>query len=444
MQSMAPTDGRCEFATAQEVITPPRPMRLSCTGDFDSDSIAVHDDQFVRVLAVRGPGGELMLWVSYELLFFDRDLNRTLADHAARTHGVDPVLVTVAAVHNHNSAAAAGYNPGRGLDEYEELLRRKGIAAIDTAIAHLRPGRLEHRRTDIDLNIQRRVVRDGQASAGPNEGALRDTELVLLTVTDEYDTLAACVVVWACHPVFYPDKRILTGEFPSRLCSLLVAERYGCSPLFFQGAAGDARPRASIVDGAFAPRPFEVIDGFARDLATEVLELLETPGQPVDLSPKGVEFTVELPLEPHPREWFVAEAEKQPALPGHPTWTNAVEIAANYAERPDHASLVCTLVRLTEPGSIGNDSGADPLWLATTGGEPVNDIKQLVRAAVGGTVVFVGYTDCTAYIVSDRMIPEGGYEVTCAPSFGHLGPLALGVDARISAGFTEAAVRLNG
>lgn len=437
MQSMAPDPGRCEFATAQEVITPRQPMRLSCTGDFDSISTAVHDDQFVRALAVRGPDGRVVLWVSYELLFFDRDLNRTLAEHAARVHGVDPVCVTVAAVHNHNSAAAAGYNPGRGLPEYDELLRSKGIAAIDSAMAHLRPGRLEYRRTDIDLNIQRRVVRDGRASPGPNEGADRDTELALLTVTDDADTLAACVVVWACHPVFYPDKRILTGEFPSRLCSLLVAERYGCSPLFFQGAAGDARPRASIVDGAFAPRPFEVIDGFARDIADEVLALLDAPGQPVDLAPEGVEFTIELPLDPHPREWFTDVAEKEPARPGHPTWTNAVQIAASYAERPDHASLVCTLIRLTEHGP-----GDEPLWLATTGGEPVNDIKQLVRAAVPGTVVFVGYTDCTAYIVSDRMIPEGGYEVTCAPSFGHLGPLALGVDARITAAFGDAVATL--
>src|SRR5699024_7658724 len=234
-----------------------------------------------------------MLWVSYELLFFDRALNRTLADHAARAHGGDPVHVTVAAVHNHNSAATAGYNPGRGREDYDELLRRKGIAAIDSAMAHLRPGRLEYRRTDIDLNIQRRVVRDGQASAGPNEGAPRDTELALLTVTDDTDTLAACVVVWACHPVFYPDRRVLTGEFPSRLCSLLIAERYGCTPLFLQGAAGDARPRASIVDGAFAPRPFEVVDDFARELADEVLALLERPGYPVELSPYGVEFTVE-------------------------------------------------------------------------------------------------------------------------------------------------------
>src|SRR5699024_6098092 len=120
-------------------------------------------------------------------------------------HGVDPTLVTVAAVHNHNAGATCGYNPGAASEDYDALLVDRGIAAIDRALAQMRPGRLELRRSDIDLNIQRRVVVDGVASAGPNEGAPRDTELVVLTVIDQSDVLAACVVVWACHPVFYPE-----------------------------------------------------------------------------------------------------------------------------------------------------------------------------------------------------------------------------------------------
>ncbi|MGD7704873.1 hypothetical protein [Microlunatus sp. Y2014] len=432
-----PADPTVQFATAVEVITPPAPMRLACTGDFASTSTSVHDDQYVRVLAVRAADGRVLLWVSYDLLFFDRALNRDLAEHARQAYGIDPAGVTVGAVHNHNAGAVAGFNPGSGRPEYEELLRSKGRAAIDAAMAHLRPGRLELRRTDIDLNIQRRQVTDGQATAGPNEGAPRDTELVLLTVTDADDVLAACVVVYACHPVFYPDKTVLTGEFPARLCQLLTTDRYGCTPLFFQGAAGDARPRASIVDGQFTPRPFEVVDGFARDLADEVLALLDQPGEPIQLAPRGVEFTVSLPLEPFDRQHFVDIAEAEPALPDHPAWTNAVAMAADYDDRPTDLSLVCTLVRLTA-------DTAQPLYLATMGGEPVNDIKQLVRDAVDGPVVFVGYTDSTAYIVSDRMLPEGGYEVTCAPAFGHVGQLAAGIDERITAGFAAAVRDLAG
>jgi len=429
--------GQCDFATATEVITPPAPMRLSCTGDFENISTAVHDDLYVRALALRAADGRTMLWVSYDLLFFDRGLNRTLAAHAAERYGIDPVLVTVAAVHNHNSAAVEGFNPGRGRADYELLVRQRGIAAIDAALAHLRPGRLEVRRTDLDLNVQRRVVRDGQAVAAPNEGAPRDTELVLLSVTDPAGTLAACVVVWACHPVFYPDRTIITGEFPARLCHLLESERYGCTPLFFQGAAGDARPRASIVDGGFAPRPFAVVDAFARDLAQQVLALLDRPGEPVDLAPVGAEFTIRLPIDAEPREHFTDLVAQPPSLPGHPMWTNAALIAPAYDQRPRHADLVCTLVRLTHSA----DPTAD-LWLATMGGEPCSDIKGLVRAAVPGPVVFVGYTDSTAYIVSDRMLGEGGYEVTCGVSFGHRGPFSPGVDARITEGFGQAVAQL--
>ncbi len=423
--------GAVSFGTATEVITPPRPMRLACTGDFASINTAVHDDQHVRVLAVRSGDGVVMLWVSYELLFFDRGLNRALADHAARVHGVDPTLVTVAAVHNHNAGATCGYNPGAASDDYDALLVDRGIAAIDRALAQMRPGRLELRRSDIDLNIQRRVVVDGVASAGPNEGAPRDTELVVLTVIDQSDVLAACVVVWACHPVFYPELTTLTGEFPARVAQLLQTERYGCTPLFFQGAAGDARPRATVVDGAFARQGFDVIDRFAQDVVGAVRDLLQTPGTPVELDPVGVEFTVELPVTRLAVSDYAELASS--GRPGNPTAANARLRIDDHASRPDVATLTCTLVKL---------ASAEPLWLATMSGEPCHDIKELVRAAVPGPVVFVGYTDSTIYVVSDRMIAEGGYEVSSAVSFGHLGPLLPGVDARISMAFEQAAAAL--
>lgn len=439
--------GACLFATAVEVITPPRPTRLACTGDFASASVGVHDDVHVRVLAVRGPDGASVLWISYELLFVSRELHNALAAHAHRSYGIDPALVTVGAVHNHNAPAAAGYNPGAADPSYDELLLHKGIAAIDSALGRLRPGRLELRRTDLDLNIQRRVVTEGRAAAGPNDGAPRDTELVLLTVTDatpglapdNSGVLAACVVVWACHPVFYPELTVTSGEFPARLCQLLAAERYGCTPLFFQGAAGDARPRATVVDGSFARRPFPVVDAFARDLAAEVLALLDEPGTPLDLAPRGTSFTVELPLEPLSHDEFREIADARAGNPGNPTLANALLRVDDHDQRPDHADLACTLVRLTRPA----DPGDPAIWLATMGGEPVNDIKEIVRDVVPGPVVFVGYTDGCAYIVSDRMLPEGGYEVTCGVSFGHLGPFAPGIDAAIGAGFTAAVAALS-
>lgn len=437
--------GPCEFGTALEVITPPVPVRLACSGDFETLSTAVHDDQYVRVMALRSPDGTVLIVVSYELLFFDRSLNRALAEHARARHGVDPACVTVGAVHNHNAGAVSGYNPGTShapqwasVHEqagYEELLLNKGIAAIDAAMAHLRPGRLEIRRSHSELNINRRQMVDGQIIAGPNESAPRDTELVVLSITDQRGTLAACLVVWACHPVFYPERTVLTGEFPSRMCQLISAERYGCAPMFLQGAAGDVRPRTTVVDGSFVPQPFSVIDQFSRALATEVLTLLEQPGEPVDLTPRGVEFTVDLPLQVHDRSHFSALVEQGPALPHHPEWTNAVLIEREYPDRPHQVPLACSLVRLTP-------TDAEPLWLATVGGEPCNDIKEIVRNAVGDPVVFVGYTDSTAYIVSDRMLEEGGYEPTCAAEFGHLGPFAPGIDDRISAAFATRAQQL--
>ncbi|WP_144008443.1 hypothetical protein [Parenemella sanctibonifatiensis] len=414
------------FGVAREIITPPAPMRLACTGDFDSIYRDVHDEVYVRTLVLRR-GEHTVVWVSFDLLFHDRALNRDIQAYAQQRHGIDPELVIVAAVHNHNAPAVESYNPGRGEPAYESLLRERAMSSLDRAIAQLQPGDVSLARGDIDLNVNRRVVTDEGVTMAPNHEAARDTEMTVLQVHDRSGLLRVAMVTYACHPVFYPDRQVLTSEFPGRLCQLLEARHYGCTPMYFQGAAGDARPVATIVGDHFEPRDFGVVDAFAQDLADRVDALLEAPSEPIELAPRGIEFTVELPLDVRDRAEFEAQAANTALGAGHPNVTCGRIMAEHYDSQAHALPLHCSLVELA-PGMV----------LATMGGEPCNDLKEIVREQVGGEVWFIGYTDCCAYIVSDRMVREGGYEAYSFWSFGNLGPFSPGVDDRVRAGFGQA------
>ena len=77
------------------------------------------------------------------------------------------------------------------------------------------------------------------------------------------------------------------------------------------------------------------------------------------------------------------------------------------------------------------------------GGEPCFGVKNAVKQAFGDKAVcFIGYTDSCAYIVSDRMIAEGGYEPNAYLEYCLKGPFQPGVDALYTGAFAASLERL--
>ena len=94
--------------------------------------------------------------------------------------------------------------------------------------------------------------------------------------------------------------------------------------------------------------------------------------------------------------------------------------------------MFCQTVRLSEN-----------VYLATMGGEPTSGVKNAVKAAFGEKkVVFVGYTDDCAYLVSDRELAEGGYEPNSYLEYRLIGPLKPGLDDAYRIGFEESLERM--
>ena len=79
------------------------------------------------------------------------------------------------------------------------------------------------------------------------------------------------------------------------------------------------------------------------------------------------------------------------------------------------------------------------------GGEVCYEVKRILEPLFApGDLIFVGYADATAYIPSDSIIEEGGYEPEGSVVEMCLkGPIALGVDARVRDAFTAGIATLS-
>jgi len=82
-------------------------------------------------------------------------------------------------------------------------------------------------------------------------------------------------------------------------------------------------------------------------------------------------------------------------------WSRAGYILDHYDEMPDDLMLNCGIIRLSKD-----------FYIFTVGGEPSYDVKRVLQQVLPSeyTMLFFGYNDAIAYVPSDKVLAEGGYE----------------------------------
>lgn len=434
------------FGTAKEVISPAQKTKISCAGIFDTDFAYIHDDAFVRCL-VCDDGEKKAVYMSADLLFHDRCLNDGLAAYANEKYGIEKSAVTLAYTHAHTAPASKGYNHGHHEEWYEEFLLERVKTCLDRALCSMFEGSLEYASFNLDLNVSRRGNVDGVFTNMPDFNYPHDTELFLFCVKDALGRVRSVLVNYACHPTFYPARDSISAEYPGRLCQLLDANYYGCTSLFFQSACGDVRPAVAVRRNADGT-PMEItkdmrfadiwrndftfadVDDFAKRIAREVCAHIDGGElKQIELSIASEGFEIELPIEERPISYFEAQEKRLEKYRDVPDKASVKYILGGaYETLPRTMTLFCTALRM-----------AEGVYVATMGGEPCFGVKQAVRRAFGERkLCFIGYTDSCAYIVSDKILDEGGYEPGCHLEFCHVGPFMHPLDEKYRKGFEKA------
>ena len=345
------------FGTAKEIITPAFPMKLACPGgNFDDLLIAIHDDVYVRCLAM-DDGKNKTVFMAYDLLFHDRSLNDAIEIYAKEKYGIQPGAVVISHSHAHTTPASPGYNPGAHNDEYEKFLIERSKTCLDRALNIMFEGTVEYGTFNADYNISRRGIRNGEFANCPNYDYEHDTKMNVICVRDMDNNVRSILMNYACHPVFYPAKRTVCSEFPGRICQYLDTKYYGCMALFMQSAGGDVRPRPTALKNAdentFAWSQvlgFKGVDDFAKCISDGVSSFVECGAlKTCELSVAAADFEIELEMNPAPMSYFEEQHELyKDALP-NPNKNNAEYVVnGGYEKMPHSMMLHCQAVRLSD------------------------------------------------------------------------------------------------
>lgn len=418
------------FGIAKDLITPDRQTYMSGYGSFFNNPFAgIHDDLFVRAFLV-DDGKDRLLFVSLDLLFHDYALTQDVQAYAEEHHGISRDHLFLTFSHTHGGPAVSGYDDtSQHSAEYEAFLLARIKSCINRAMCNRFEGTLAYGSATGDWNINRRSSIEGIVHNLPNPEGAKDDLLQVLRVVDTSQRTKVILFNYACHPVTVRDTPYLSADYPGRICQLLEAEFFGVTGIFFQGAGGNSRPKATARNGVFVTCTYDEVDEMAAAMTLAIKRLCSTSGawKQVDLKLAACQFMIPLELEPFPKSRIASAADDVDGFPG--IKRIASRVLQDYDQLPDEVLLPAGLIRLN-----------DDLYIAYMGGEPCYEVKRKLAALFTGvTLLFFGYADSTAYIPDDTIIAEGGYEAAdSAIEYGLKGSFKQGIDKSMAEAFRGA------
>jgi hypothetical protein len=383
-----------QAGVARVVITPPEPMWLSGYGGRDHAAEGKFHDLYARAATIRDPQGETAVFISTDLIGVPIKMVRVVSEAAEKKHGIPRRSLMFTCSHTH-CGPAVDHMLSYMLDmkdadwqqvrDYQQWLNAKMIEVIDAAIADLKPARLTTGSGKTTFAANRRAPK----GIGPYDHQVP----VLRIESPDGRQLRGLVFGYACHNTtlgFYQ----WCGDYAG-FAQLYLEDRHpGCIAMFHTGGGADQNP--------LPRRTVELAEKYGRMLATAVDDVLDEG----DLKPVAGRLRtsfkdIDLTFSSLPTREQLEDTQKNGNRYLKARATNLLK------QWDEHGRLLETYPFPVQLWQVG-----DGLTWVALGGELVVDYQIRVKRELGNKRTWVtGYAnDVMAYIPSERVLEEGGYE----------------------------------
>lgn len=381
-----------EAGFARVVITPEEPMWLSGYGNRTKPAEGKIHDLYARAAALRSPGGKTVVFVSLDLIGVPAEMAARISRAVKERHGIERADLMLTCSHTHCGPALDDKlshmldmkeDDWAKVKAYQKQLDGKIIEAIDGAMEDLGPARLTWGVGSCGFAKNRRPP----IGEGPT-----DHDVPVLQVTSPAGELRGVIFGYACHNTTMAFD-FWFGDYAG-VAQLYLEDRHpGAVALFHTGCGADQNP--------LPRREIELAEQYGRSLAVAVEEVLVGKTKPVG-SYVATDFrTIDLAFD---------------TLPGEEAIRKQLESGSRF----EQARAKLLLAEIEENGKLRETYpypvqvwrlGNELIWVAL-GGEIVVDYSLRLKQELGPERTWAtGYAnDVMAYIPSERVLKEGGYE----------------------------------
>ena len=304
--------------------------------------------------------------------------------------------------HSHSAPDLKGMRAMEGeerahLERYAEKLTNDLVTVVNTALAARQPSQLELAYGSVDFAANRRVLKEGKwAGFGAVPEAPADHRLPVLKISREDGSLAALLINYACH------NTTLRGDFPQ-----IHGDWAGCAQQEIESDQPGVVALISIGCGADSdPCPHGTVDlcqQHGRAVADEIKRMMSGSWTPINPNLSAAQTILQL----SPVQDFDLEEVRQAAPRSY-----AIQRLVSMLDRGEP-------IPKFRPYRIVTWTFGDDLAMVFLSDEVVVDYTlRLQREFDAKRLWITAYAqDVSGYIVSERLIQEGGYEVDNSVSY---------------------------
>lgn len=404
-----------EAGIARKIITPEEAIWMAGYGGRDHPAEGTLVDLWVKALALKDEEGNQAVLITTDLESFPKSVSDNIRNRLERELGLSRDRIILNSSHTHSGPVLDGmYNiytndpeQLRKIKAYTGKLENMIVDLAGEAIKNMVPADIyaQNGVTRFQVNRRNNVERDINAVTelkGPNDYAVP-----VLKVVDRSGKMAAVAFGYACHATTLSGY-LWSGDYPGFAQKELEMLYPGTTALFFQGAGADQNP--------VPRRTVALAQQYGRELAYAVDRVLNEEMRKLSPRLSTAYSEVDLNFAGHP------DKEELSSLAGRTTGYQK-QWAEELINKIEKGEPVMT--SYPYPVQVWK-LGEQPVIIL--GGELVVDYAIRLKQIFGQDTFIMGYSnDVMAYIPSDRILREGGYE-------GASSQIAFGLPAAWEAG----------
>ncbi|MEQ1825756.1 MAG: neutral/alkaline non-lysosomal ceramidase N-terminal domain-containing protein [Pirellula sp.] len=405
-------------------ITPKSSIWMAGYASRKGPSEGVLAPLYAKVLVIEDSHGKRCALVTSDLIGIPRKLRELVAAGIASKYQLDPAGLVMNCSHTHCGPVVRDdlemsvmypleTEQRQRVEAYFAQLHADILRGIGLALDSMAPAKIGYSHARCGFAMNRRLPTKNGFQNSPYPDGPVDHDVPVLRVDSMDGKLRAVMFGYACHNTSTALNQI-NADYAGFAQQAIESAHPGSTALFVLGCGGDQNP--------YPRGKIENAQAHGASLATAVEAALLPEARAFQGELKFAYQEIDLPFAPISKEETVAASQSKDLFEQR----RATALLHELEQKGT--------VRASYPYPVQVIQFGDQLTMFSLGGEVVVDYSIKLKQAFGRNPVWVaGYSnDVMAYIPSERILSEGGYEGGGAMRYSNLpGPWRTGVESMI-------------
>ncbi len=407
---VTPVDGTWKAGVAKVAITPEESLWMAGYAARDHPSEGVLHDLWSKALAIQDANGKKVVLITNDLVKVPKYYSDRIRNRIGAKYGLTRSQIILNCSHTHSGPVL--YDPVsntyplnddqiKGIKAYSDKFENMVVEMVGKAITSMEPARIFSGNGVTRFQVNRRNNPEAQSTTINDLNGPNDYAVPVLKVLNTSGDLMAVAFGYACHATVLSIYQF-SGDYPGFAQIELEKLHPGTTALFFQGAGADQNP--------LPRRTIPLAMQYGRTLASAVERVLSENMNELNpvISTAYSEIDLKFAGPPPTRAQLLKEMEPSSKTP-------------DYLKRAAQE-----LIKRLDRGESIKDSYPYPcqVWklgdqtIMALGGELLVQYALDLKKTFGPDIFVMGYSnDIMAYIPSEAVLREGGYEGTRSPVY---------------------------